>query len=292
MFTPKNILSKLRSNQLDGGSIVVTGAAQGFGRAIAETFAAAGWSVGAYDVDTEKLEAWADEAANVTWGALDVRDPQQWEGVLAQFAAANGGAINVLVNNAGVLYAGDFIEAGSYEADSRLVDINVKGVMYGARAAFPYLRLAASSKGKNGDGAVKKGAHLVNLCSASAIYGTPDMAAYSATKFAVRGITEALEVEWDGHGVQVSDIIPLYANTNMITSDRTVGMERLGVHNTPQDVADVIFKAVIKGRGVPAKVHHPVGAQPTFFLQSSYMSPGFLTRFINGKLVYEKKVRF
>ena len=286
MFAPKKYLSKFRSNQLAGGSIVVTGAAQGFGRTIAETFAKAGWSVGAYDVDTEKLEAWADSVPNVTWGALDVRDPEAWESVLAEFAEAHDGAINVLVNNAGVLYAGDFIEKGSFEADGRLVDINVKGVLYGARAAFPYLKLAALGKTKN------KGAHLVNLCSAASIYGTPDMATYSATKFAVRGITEALEVEWDGHGIQVSDILPLYANTNMIANDRTVGMTRLGVHNTPQDVADVIFKAVSKGRGVPAKVHHPVGVQPSLLLGSSHMSPGFLTRFVNGSLVYEKKVRF
>lgn len=302
MFDVKSVLSKLRSNQLEGGSIVVTGAAQGFGRAIAEKFARAGWSVGAFDVDVARLSEWAESEANVTWGELDVRDADAWKRTLEDFAAANGGAINVLVNNAGVLYAGDFVEKGSFEADSRLVDINVKGVLFGARAAFPYLKRAASGEKKvassegagvnAGEGAKNKGAHLINLCSASAIYGTPDMATYSATKFAVRGITEALEVEWDGHGVQVSDIIPLYANTGMIANERTVGMERLGVHNTPEKVADVIFKVVTKGRGVPAKVHNPVGAQPTFFLQSSYMSPGFLTRFINGKLVYEKKVRF
>ncbi|MBC2682124.1 SDR family oxidoreductase [Corynebacterium anserum] len=288
MFDVKNVLSKFRSNQLKGGSIVITGAAQGFGRAIAEKFAQAGWSVGAYDVDVARLSDWAESAANVTWGELDVRDADAWQRTLEEFAESHGGAINVVVNNAGVLYSGDFVEKGSFDADARLVDINVKGVLFGARAAFPYLKKAASRQGGNG----VRGAHLVNLCSASAIYGTPDMATYSATKFAVRGISEALEVEWDGHGVQVSDIIPLYVKTGMLENEHTVGMDRLGVQKTPEDVADVVFKVVTRGRGVPAKVHNPVGAQPGFLLNASFMSPAFLTRFVNGKLVYEKKVRF
>lgn len=282
---PFSIVHKLskRRNRIHSGSIVITGAAQGFGRAIAETFGRNGWEVGAFDVDVATLKEWAEDHRNVTAGHLDVRNPEDWQQQLADFAGTRGGQINVLVNNAGVLYAGDFADSGSFDEDSRLVDINIKGVLFGARTALPYLQKAAEAG---------KGAHLINLCSASAIYGTPDMATYSATKYAVRGITEALEVEWEDRGVQVSSIIPLYSNTSMIASERTVGMERLGVRTTPQDVADVVHKVVANGRSVPAKVHHAEGLQPAVLFQSSFFSPPFLTRFINSKLVYDKPVKF
>ena len=293
MFSLKRILGKSQDQPvgkgLHGGSIVVTGAAQGFGRAIAETFAHQGWHVGAFDVDVERLETWvagwnsknpggvAGEGS-ITAGHLDVSDPDSWQAALGDFAAAQAGSIDVLVNNAGVLYAGDFAEKGSFKRDAQLVDVNVKGVLFGARAALPYLSAA------------KNGAHMVNLCSASAIYGTPEMATYSSTKFAVRGISEALEVEWADRGVQVSAILPLYSNTNMIAKDRTVGMERLGVHNTPEQVAEKVFEVVKNGRSVPAKIHHPVGTQAAVLLAGSHFSPAFLTRYINSKLVYGGKI--
>ena len=293
----KNVWERNKSDRaqrnnsgLTSGTVVVTGAAQGFGRAIAETFSRAGWQVGAYDVDVERLEAWVAEwngelgggngvRGAINTGFLDVRDAESWQNTLRDFVAGHGGGINVLINNAGVLYAGDFADQGSFERDAQLVDVNVKGVLFGARAALPYLSAA--------DG----GAHLVNLCSASAIYGTPEMATYSATKFAVRGITEALEVEWAARGVLVSSIFPLYANTNMIAKDRTVGMTRLGVHNTPQQVAQKILDVVNGGRSIPAKVHHAVGAQAAVLLQTSHFSPAFLTRYLNGKLVFGGKIR-
>lgn len=293
MFNLKRKFGKTKGQAsgkgLHNGSIVVTGAAQGFGRAIAETFAQQGWHVGAYDVDVERLESWVAEwndqnpsgasgKGSITAGHLDVSDPDSWQSALSDFAATQGGSIDVLVNNAGVLYAGDFADKGSFKRDSQLVDVNVKGVLFGARAALPYLSAA------------KNGAHMVNLCSASAIYGTPEMATYSTTKFAVRGISEALEVEWADRGVQVSAILPLYSNTNMIAKDRTAGMDRLGVHNTPQQVAEKVLEVVNSGRSFPAKVHHAVGTQAAVLLAGSHFSPAFLTRYINSKLVYGGKI--
>ena len=71
-------------------SILVTGAAQGFGRAIAESFAEAGWTVGAYDLDGDKVRGWAKHP-NIIPGTLDVTDPDQWSTTVADFAARAGG---------------------------------------------------------------------------------------------------------------------------------------------------------------------------------------------------------
>ena len=85
-------------------SILVTGAAQGFGRAIAEAFADAGWVVGAYDIDGDKVRSWVDRS-NIIPGTLDVTDPEQWFATVADFAARAGG-INALINNC-LLYTSD-----------------------------------------------------------------------------------------------------------------------------------------------------------------------------------------
>ena len=153
-------------------NVLITGAGRGIGRSVAEKLLARGYTVGVYDLSGD--EKWAEDNANAIVGSLNVTDPEQWEEALKDFVA-KAGSLDVLVNNAGILYGTPF-EEGSFKQDGALVDVNIKGVLYGSRAALPYL------KGSRGQ--------VVNLCSASAIYGTPDMATYSATKFAVRGITE------------------------------------------------------------------------------------------------------
>lgn len=273
-------------------NVFITGAAQGFGRAIAEKFAAAGFTVGAYDINADLVHEWVSARSSaapgrVVAGELDVTKPEQWEDALASFAKSTtdigAPSLNVLVNNAGILYAGDFIEEGSANRDSALVDINLKGTLFGSRAAFPYLK-AAAHKGQS--------AQVINLASASAIYGTPHMATYSSTKFAVRGITEALNVEWEPYGILVSDILPLYARTAMLDGVSTAGIDRLGATTTPEGVADVVLKTFEAGRTVPAKVHNPVGWQSKLLFNGSLMSPAFLTRFVNSKLVFPGKIKF
>lgn len=151
-------------------------------------------------------------------------------------------------------------------------------MIYGCRAAFEHLKAA-------GDGVV------VNVCSASSIYGTPDMATYSATKFAVRGISEALDFEWDKHNIRVRTVLPLYSRTALIADVETAGMRRLGASTTPQDVAAEVVRAVTAPRRSPTKVHFPVGWKTKLLEATSHFSPPFLTRFVNGLLVYGDKVR-
>src|SRR5699024_10549351 len=164
-------------------SIFISGGAAGIGLATAERFDREGWTVGVYDGDTDALAA--AQAAHPTWitGELDVRDAEQWARALSAFTAHTGGTLDVPDNDAAV------------KAE---VDIVVLGVTLGAQAAFPSLKATP-------------GSHLVNIASASAIYGQPGIATYSASKFYVAGLTEALELEWAPHGVRVVGIWPLWA---------------------------------------------------------------------------------
>ncbi|MBF4553880.1 SDR family oxidoreductase [Corynebacterium suicordis] len=249
-------------------NVLITGAGQGIGRATALLLAERGWKVGAYDLQDFPHP-------DLHTGIMDVTKPTAWETALADFRT-NVGEIDVLVNNAGILYGGSFMEAGSFEKDSALVDVNIKGVLYGCRAVRPHL---------------KPGAKVVNLCSASAIYGTPDMAVYSSTKFAVRGITEALNLEWEEDGITVEALWPLYAKTGMLDNVRTTGTDRMGVRLTADHVAKEVADVVERKRGRLAQVHTPVGTQSKVMFALSHFSPAWLTRFANAKLTTNRKIR-
>ena len=103
----------------------------------------------------------------------------------------------------------------------RAVEVNVTGVLNSCHTAYPYLRAAP-------------GAQVVNLCSASAIYGQPELATYSATKFAVRGLTEALDLEWEDDDITVTAIWPLFVNTAMVDGMDVGAQRRLGVRLPPR----------------------------------------------------------
>lgn len=215
-------------------SVFITGAAAGIGRETALAFASRGYTVGAYDLDTDGLSTLADhiraQGATVLTGHLDVTDYDEMSTRVAEFAQANGNRLDVMINNAGVLAGGRFQDI-DIATSHKIVDVNCKGVLNGLYAAFPYLRSTPSSV-------------AVNLSSASAIYGQPELAVYSATKFFVRGITEALDLEWDTYGIRVIDIWPLFVATSMTDGLRTGSTESMGIHLSSTDVAEAIIAAV------------------------------------------------
>ncbi|GAA1915213.1 SDR family oxidoreductase [Nocardioides lentus] len=261
--------------------VAVTGGAAGIGRATALTFAAKGWTVGAYDVDEAGLADLVDEASalpgEVRTARLDVRDAEAFEGVLADLVAGTG-RLDALVNNAGILLAGRF-EDGDTAAYDREIDINVKGVMHGLRAGFAPLRRTAAEHGR---------AVVVNMASASAIYGQAELANYSATKFYVRGLTEALDLEWGRHGIAVRALWPLFVQTAMTADMSTGTTDSLGIRLTAQDVADAVLLAVEPGRarGALHQVHFPVGLQTKVLSAGSRFSPAWLTRLVNKRLAH------
>lgn len=254
-----------QNNRMSAGSLFVTGAAAGIGRATAQLFAGRGWRVGAHDVDAAGLASLAAELGpeRCVTGRLDVTDFAAMQEALAHFAAGSGGRLDLMFNNAGLVAAGDFesLPAARYGA---LVDVNLKGVIHGALAAFPYLKATPGSR-------------LVSMCSASAIYGSPAYAAYCATKFGVRGLTEALDIEWQRHGIRVMDVLPLFVNTAMVTgipSQRS--MEKLGVRLAPEDIAETVWRAA--HWRLWRRVHWYPGLQSRLLALAQKLSPAVLNR--------------
>ncbi|KQT89303.1 short-chain dehydrogenase [Marmoricola sp. Leaf446] len=256
-------------------TVVITGAAAGIGRRTALTLAGNGWTVGAFDLDETGLATLADEAGRlpgrILTGHLDVTDAAEFAERVDGFVAETG-RLDAIVNNAGILLAGRFEEI-DVAKQHREIDINTKGVVNGLHAAFRHLKATPGSV-------------AVNLASASAIYGQAEIANYSATKFFVRGLTEALDIEWKRHDIRVAAIWPLYVQTAMTDDIKTGTTDRLGIKLGPQDVADAIVGAIDPPlpRRLAKQVHFTVGAQTRAMALGSRFSPAWLTRAVNKNL--------
>ena len=249
-------------------AIFVTGAASGIGRACAELFARRGWFVGLYDIDSEGVAAVAAilGEGNVVSGALDVSDPEAWKQALMDFWAHSGHRLDVLLNNAGILAAGQF-EAVPLTKHQAMLDVNVQGMITGCHSAFQYLRGTPCS-------------HVINMASATAIYGQPELATYSASKFAVRGFTEGLDLEWGKFGIRVSDIWPSFVKTAMADDyGRIPSARSLGIRLTSHDVASTVWACATSKRRIH-KTHWTVGMQAGFLSFATRLAPAALTRWI------------
>ncbi len=254
-------------------SIFVSGAAAGIGKATTLRFLDAGWLVGAYDLDQKNLKqlvAQVDEEKRqrLVTGTLDVTDELSWQQALDDFCQHTQGQLNLLYNNAGILHSGPF-ESISLDAQQSMIDVNVKGLLAGCYLALPFLEKAANEGGS---------ARVINMSSASAIYGQPNLAIYSASKFAVRGITEALDLEWSAKGIKVMDAMPLFVRTEMVTDMQGHTIQRLGVRLTPDMIADTIY-TMAHYRG--SRVHWYVGRQAKLMGIASKLSPNWLVRLSN-----------
>jgi NAD(P)-dependent dehydrogenase (short-subunit alcohol dehydrogenase family) len=250
-------------------AIFITGGGSGIGRAVAKHFAGKGWFVGLGDINEPGMAQTLSLLPGREGFAvrLDVRDSEQWAGALAEFAEAAGGKIDVLFNNAGVAYGGALTDLSEEEID-RLIAVNFRGVVNGARAA--HLWLAASAPGSC----------LLNTASASALYGTGGLAIYSATKFAVRAITEALDTEWQDDGIKVRSIMPSFIDTPLLAGPANAGTNvgkresvvAAGLEFTPVEaVAQAAWDAV-HGR----RLHMLVGKTARQMALAAKWAPAYL----------------
>jgi NAD(P)-dependent dehydrogenase (short-subunit alcohol dehydrogenase family) len=212
-------------------SIFITGAASGMGRAGAELFHGRGWRVGAVDRSSDGLTALAESlGTDRMWTRqVDVTDKAAFEAAVSDFCADNpGGGLDMMWNNAGIGQAGWF-EDVPYDAAMAVVDVNFKAVLTGAYVALPHLKKSVGSL-------------MFSTSSSSATYGMPQLAVYSATKHAVKGLTEALSVEWQRHGIRVADVLPGLIDTPILvdTPNHSNGA-------SPASRADVAAAAPKKG---------------------------------------------
>ena len=245
-------------------SIFITGGASGIGAATARLFAGRGWRVGLADVDEAGLAAMAAGLAGAKTYRMDVRDREAWTAALDDFTG--GAGLDVLFNNAGIGSGGPLADSSWDELD-RTVAINFGGVLNGARIGHAYLKRA--------------GGCLLNTASASAIYGSAGLATYSATKFAVRALTEALDGEWHGDGIRVRAIVPGFIDTPLL--DGMAGRTNRSIRETVTDakleltgadtVAEAAWAAVHGDR-----VHTYVGATAKRMAFAARWMPGRLRR--------------
>ncbi|MFI6363498.1 SDR family oxidoreductase [Nocardia sp. NPDC050630] len=204
---------------LKGARVLITGAGRGIGRSTAQLFAAKGAEIAIADVDTVAAE-FAAAAIGARAYQLDVRIRDQWDTLVADF-----GAVDVLVNNAGVMPAGAFLD----EPDAvgrTTIDINLWGLIHGMRAVVPGM-------------IERRRGHVVNVASLAGKIPVAGLAVYNASKFAAVGLSAATRLEFAPHGVSVSCVLPSAVRTRL-SSGLALGKGMPTVD--PEDVAAAILQ--------------------------------------------------
>ena len=214
-------------------TIFITGAASGIGRATADLFSRKGWFVGMFDLDGEKLaEASRDIGENnCCYKVTDVGDIDSVHSAVAFFSEKTNYRMDALFNCAGIMRLNSFDEIPHSE-HIRTIDVNVTGVLNGIYASLDLLKKTDNSC-------------IISMCSASAFYGVPGLATYSASKFFVKGLTEALNIEFKKFNIRVCDLMPSYVSTPMVEKQKHYNgtLKFLGSSITPNTIANTVYKA-------------------------------------------------
>ena len=230
---------------LAGQRVAITGGAQGIGRAIGQALIGAGCEVALGDVREAEVKQTATELGRAAAGYhLDVMDAASFESFLDQ-AAADLGDIDVLVNNAGIMPIGPFLEEPT-ALTRRTVEINLMGVLTGTQ-------LAGARFVERGSG------HIVNIASVMGTLASPNAATYCAVKHGVVGFSAALRQEWRGTGVNISAVCPGFVRTNLIAGMSPPAWLERFLLVEPEDVAQAVVKEVSGGKSGTVFVPELVG---------------------------------
>ena len=219
-------------DNIRGKTIVITGAARGIGFATARALLHRGARVVIGDRDValgESAVATLSNLGPVCGYPLDVSDPDSFAAFLDKARADGGGRIDVLINNAGVMPVGPFLDH-SEQAVRSAVEVNFYGVLTGCRLVLPEM--------------VRRGSgHIVNIASLAGMLAVPGQALYAGTKFAVVGLSTALADEFAPRGVHISCVLPTFTDTELIAGTNTGG---LTAPVQPEDIAAAVVRTLEK----------------------------------------------
>jgi 3-hydroxy acid dehydrogenase / malonic semialdehyde reductase len=222
---------------MKGSWALITGASAGFGWAIAEQLSARGVNLlitGRREQRLSKLKEKivAEHKVLVEPLVFDVRNLAECETALKQKASLVAN-VSILINNAGLARGGEPATRGNFADWDQMIDTNIKGLLYMTRLVLPYMM-------------ERNAGHIVNLGSIAGHWVPPGMAVYSATKFAVRAITDGLRIDLMGTKIRVTNIEPGIAETEFahvrLADDQKAAAVYKGI--TPLS-ADDIAEAVV-----------------------------------------------
>lgn len=234
--------------RLAGKVAVISGGARGMGAAHARRFVAEGASVVLGDVLDDEGAAVAKELGDAAiYRHLDVREPEQWAEVVAAAVETFGG-LHVLVNNAGIVN-GNLLVDFALEEWQRIIDINLTGTFLGMQAAVP---------------AMTDGGSIVNISSVEGMRGSPGLHGYTATKFAVRGLTKSAALELAAQGIRVNSVHP-----GLISTPMTEGI--------PADFLQIPVKRAAEPDEVSALVAYLASDESSYSTGAEFVVDGGLT---------------
>lgn len=225
-------MGKISGDRIRGKTIVITGAARGIGFATAEALIARGARVVIGDRDVTLGESAVARLSNlgpVSGYPLDVADPASFKAFLDKARADGGGHIDVLINNAGVMPVGPFLDHTEQSIRSA-IEVNLYGVVNGCRLVLPEMVKRHSG-------------HIINIASMAGMLAVPGQALYAGTKFGVLGLSTALADEFAPQGVEVSCVMPTFTNTELISGTTTGGMT---APVEPADIAAAVVRTLDK----------------------------------------------
>jgi len=239
-------------NNYKNKTAIISGGAEGIGFGIARAVGLQGMNVVLGDIDeTQLAKAEAKlvaEGIKVLAVKMDVTDTDQWRSIGAQ-AVQHFGKVHMLVNNAGVASAPGPVEATNHKDWNWVIDVNLKGVIYGAEAIVPLIK-------QHGEGG-----WVVNVASMAGMLGVPYAGAYTATKVAVVAMSESWHVELQKHNIHVAALCPAFVKTRIHLSHRNRQEEHLDQnrkvdpnavpkHNAAQDLVENGIPAELVGQRV------------------------------------------
>lgn len=225
---PGNFEEELYMNSIKGKTAIVTGAGRGIGRAVAVALAKEGVHLGLIGLTMSNLEKLTEELeqfdVNISAASADVSDLEAVEHAV-EHIKSDLGAIDILVNNAGIAKFGGFMDLSPEEWE-KIVRVNLMGVYNVTRAVLPEM-----VERKSGD--------IVNISSTAGQKGAPVTSAYSASKFAVLGLTESLMLEVRKHNVRVTALTPSTVATDLAVESNLISGNPENVMQ-PEDLADLL----------------------------------------------------